>query len=268
MKQLLSLLLALVMLLTLAACETDDPTDPTDPTPKTETKWLVQSETQVYDDPMMGTSVTTYTYDALGNCLSVRQQLGDTVLNMTLEYNEKGFCTAMNMTQNDISMRYVYTLDNQGNRIKTEIFSGETLMNSQTATYDENGNLLTLETSADSYSSRYEYTYDENGNNLGYTQYMNGEVSSVITIAYDDQGRQSRMTVKNADGSIESITENTYDGNTETQVSKTSDGTVVSTQVKTFDEHGNTISIVFSGEGISSYTYTATYISIEVPISE
>lgn len=290
MKKLLALILALAMILTLSACggeptdtnPTDDPTGsvggsndptgttaaPTDPAPKTETKWVVQTETYVYEDPSLGTVTAVYTYDDLGNLLTCRQESATETLEMVMTYDENGHEESITITRGDQVMKQLITCDENGNRIKTEAYDNDVLFQTYTYTYDENGNQLTMTVVTDMYSMYTEYTYDESGNVLGYKSYYNKELQSTVTVEYDDQGRHIRSTTTDAQGDIGSITEATYEGNTETRITKAADGTVLTTMVFTRDEHGNAIAIENSGTHTMPYSYTATYISIEVPVSE
>lgn len=282
MKKLLALILALAMILTLSACggdpidtnPTDDPTEsvgggtPSDTEPKTETKWVIQSETYVYEDPSLGTVTSVYTYDDLGNPLTCRQESATETLDMVMTYDENGYRTSVTMTQGDYVMKQLITCDEKGNWIETKMYVGDQLTQTYTYTYDESGNQLTMTLTSDTYSNYTEYSYDENGNILGYNTYANDELSITVTVEYDGQGRQIRSTTADAQGNISSITETTYDGNTEKRVTKAADGTVLTTLVFTYDEHGNAIAIENSGTHTTPYSYTATFISIEVPVSE
>lgn len=270
MKKLFAMILALAMLLTLAACGDDAQSSNGDSVQgsTTETKWLMESETYVYEDPSLGTMTSSFTYDELGNVLSVAQNTVSGDLSVVYNYDENGRCVGMDLTQGDATMKYVFTLDGAGNRIKSEIYNGEELFQTSNCTFDKNGNMLTQQNINSSYESLVEYTYDEAGNVLGYSSSVNGELSSACTVEYDDQGRQLRSTTMDAQGNVSSVTEVTYDGNTETQITTAADGTVLTTLVKTRDDNGNVVAMELSGTNAMPYTYTATYISIEVPVSE
>lgn len=286
MKKLIALILALTMILALTACGGNGNTNPgestgtpnnTDPSnnettqstaPKTETKWLVQTETYVYEDASMGTVTSSLTYDELGNPLTLKQEMSGMTMEMVFNYDENGNNIGMTATQGDTSMDYIFTLDENGNRIKTELYQNDELFQSTSATYDENGNLLTQKVSGSSFENLSEYTYDENGNLLSYTISYNGTLASTTTLEYDDQGRQIGLTTVDADGNVTNLMEVTYEGNTETQVNKDPAGNVLVTLVKTRDENGNVIKMENSGSATMPYTYTATYISIEVPVTE
>lgn len=285
MKKLIALILALTMILALTACGGNDDTNPgestgtpnnTDPSngetsqptaPKTETKWLLQTETYVYEDASMGTITSYFTYDELGNPLTAKQEMSDMTVEMIFNYDENGNNISMTTTQGDIAMNYIYTLDENGNRIKTELYQNDELFQSISATYDENGNMLTQKISS-SMETLSEYTYDESGNLLLYTISCDGTLMSTTTLEYDDQGRQIGLTTVDSDGNVTNLMEVTYESNTETQVTKDPAGNVLVTLVKTRDENGNVIEVVNSGSAAMPYTYTATYISIEVPVSE
>ena len=281
MRKLLIGILALIMFLSLAACAQKEPQNsapstepsnitvaPTQPAPAPQIKWLLQSETYVYEDASMGTVVVTYHYDSLGNCLSVCQQMDGTTMDTVLHYDEAGRNTGMTVTQGETTMRYEYTLDKQGNRIQTQIFNGKSLLSTQNCTYDTNGNPLTVENISQLYTSRTEYTYDANGHVRSYNTYTDGELTSIVTIAYDEQGRQIRATATDPQGNIVSVTDVVFDGNTETQTRKDANGAVLSTVVKTRDEQGNVVAVSHTSSNTPSYTYTATYTSIEIPASK
>ena len=297
MKKLLTSILILAMVISLAACAQDDPTqpqdhpsapsqtvpstdstDPADPTltipapsnPSTGTKliWLVQQEIQVYTDSDLGTVITDYTYDELGNCLTVRQEMGNYTTQMTLKYDEQGFNTCLIVTQSGIVMRYDYTPDELGRRAKAELYINDILDNTQTFTYDDNGNLLVLEQVSGDTVSRNVYRYDKNGNVLDYTHYVDEIVSSTVTLAYDELGRQISATTTNDQGDVVSIASYVYDTLTETQITKAADGTILSRIIKTMDAYGNVIAMETVGIDIPTCSYTASYISIEVPASQ
>lgn len=294
MKKLLTLILVLAMAISLAACAQDEPTQPQDqpsaptqtipslapsepdstdqspsnPSAGTKLVWLVQQEIQVYTDSELGTVITDYTYDELGNCLTVNQEMSNYTTQMTLKYDENGFNTCLIVTQNGIVMRYDYTPDELGRRAKAELYINDILDNTQTFTYDDNGNLLVLEQVSGDTVSRNVYRYTEDGNVLDYTHYVDDIISSTVSLAYDEQGRQISATTTDDQGDIVSVVSYVYDTLTETQITKAADGTVLSRIVKTMDAHGNVIAMETVGINIPSCSYTATYISIEVPASQ
>ena len=262
MKKLILILLALTMLATFTACGKNGGASG-----ETETKWLVESETYVYKDSAWGTVTTDFTYDEKGNLLTTSQMAGDEKMEAAYTYDKNGFCTRIEMTQGITTMRYEITNNKNGNRTKTELYNGNLLMQSINYTYDDDGNLLTQENANSSYTMVTKYTYDEQGNMLTATTLVNGTVSSKITLEYDSEGRQIRSVTTDAKGNVTDTVDATFEGNVETQVAKDANGNVTGTTVKTMDEHGNVVAIEVSGTS-NDYTYTATFISIEVPASK
>ena len=171
--------------------------------------------------------VTTYTYDAAGNLLSV---------------------IGRNPTVDGTSSRVEYTYDDAGNQItKLEYDRIGSITSSYSYTYDAVGNQLSVirnTRDGKSYTDR-SYTYDSAGNVLSdVSYYQDGREHEHVEYRYDDAGNQIEKLWRDSSGTVYSYIDYTYDdsGNLLTQRNYhigTKDTFLTYFRENTYDEAGN-----------------------------
>ena len=275
MKKLFALLLSLCLLLGLAACgepaepkdtepgkttqpQTDGPaaTDPADPTePNEEIAFFWDEEgsdeqistlvEMLYKDLEDGTETSlTMEVTDRGQILSVSN--GERNQQAQVEYDEKGFPTAITVTEDGAAVATVnFTFDAGGNLLK--VTSPEYEVDTS-YTYDEKGNILTV-TTPDSTEER---TYGEKGELLIRKESRNGKLWE-YTYTYDQDGNELTSQTL-LDGELYRSNENVYEnGNLICEKSGSDEYRY------TYDDQGNLLTYEFYRDGEFVWDQTYTY---------
>ena len=207
-----------------------------------------------------------YEYDGFGR-LAKQIELGENdapVSYSAFEYNDDGLKTAMlyyaatGPEEYEFSYRIDYEYDGSGNCVREQRTENDVTSSVTVYSYAENGALI----KEDRYEGEefllctYEYEYDENGNSIKCIRhdYMEGvdledrysynsdnqviavvsydaegNTTSRIEYVYDEEGNETKCSVYNAQGELDSATQNEYSydqaGNIEKIVRTHSDGT-------------------------------------------
>ena len=171
-----------------------------------------------------------YTYDTMGNILSVTDALGRT------QYVYENTCNRLTSVTNANGHTTIYEYDSHGNLIREK----DPLGNSTSYTYKGDGELLSK---TDANGAITTYSYDDYGNLISETDPFGNNIS----YSYDDVGNMTAMT--SADASLLY----TYDDlNHVTNVSYASHGKSIS---YTYDAMANRKSMTDIDGGITSYAY-------------
>jgi len=176
-----------------------------------------------------------YTYDADGNCLIIEyKEDGDVYLRITNEYDSKGNCIK----------KYSESAVGKENSIQTVT----------TIEYDENGRVIKeLAEQSNGISWCTQYEYDENGRMIKYrNEHLSGWISlRVQTYKYDENGNLLEEHIEDKDGPNRSIFyELDAKGNCVKQICTMHrlGYTTVETYEYEYDEYGNVIKKISSGE--------------------
>lgn len=144
-----------------------------------------------HTDSWLGTSDTTYTYDAQGRLIEesgTNSLTGDYVYKY--QYDENGTLVYESFDTDAKVMEgaehYVYTYDSQGRLLTSRTESYYNGMTFEEYTYDADGNISTYLTGDDQYQVFYKYTYDAEGKML-VEDLDNGR--KVYNYEYNDAGQ-------------------------------------------------------------------------------
>lgn len=158
-----------------------------------------------------------------------------------------------------------YTYDAQGRTLRTETYTGDTLMTSTEYTWSgERRVSVTVKTPA--LEQRTEYTYDDKGNLARQDLYVGGALSSYGLFTLNEEGKPAQCNAFDPAGKPTGTVTYEYDGATETRTTADSHGTVTQTQILTYDDHGNLLQsdlVDYGGAVVSSEVHE--WIAIEVP---
>ena len=227
-------------------------------------------------------AVTSYTYDAKGRCIEIKDAYDHSRL---LEYDPMDRITA---DTDENGVRRTYEYDEKGNLIKYT----DGLGNSETYTYDKNNNMVSLTNrNGNTYTYKYDalnrpvsenepkgntksFGYDKNskitsvtdrnGNTTKYTLDGNGNIVTVTDAAgteshyaYDSMNRLIKISMHRVD-TVHKVDEwqdtlYTYDyrGLVKTEVNAKGDG-----KVFVYDENGNLISKTDEDGYVTEYGYS------------
>lgn len=261
MKKLFTLLLSLCLMLSLAAC--GDPAEDTQPKdtepgttkPNDEVRFLWDEEgtesvctlvEMLYKDLRENTE-TSLTMDVTdkGQILSVSN--GERNQQAQVEYDEKGFPTAIKVTEDGTVITTVnFSFDANGNLLR--MTSPEYEVENR-YTYDEKGNVLTYTDNDRTIT----YTYDGNGNKLSAREVnKNGKIWEYF-YTYDADGNELTGKVT-MDGELWSEWSNTYEnGNLVSEINDSDEYRY------TYDAQGNVLTCDFYRDGEFVWNQTYTY---------
>lgn len=258
MKRLLCLL-CLALLLT--GCAGKIPEEPVETGPQTKTVYVHKSITRT-----QGTTVgrTDYIYNEEGllTDVIVSDAEGKELQRYLVHCDENGnpieWASAAGST-------VIYTYDTRGRTLRTETYTGETLMTS--TEYNWSGDLrISTTVKTPSQEQRTEYTYDDKGCLIRQDLYSSGILSSYGLFTVNDEGKPANCSTFDPEG--DPVAEVTYEyvGTTEKRITADIHGTVLQTQILTYDDHGNLLQsdlVDYGGAVVSSEVHE--WMPIEVP---
>ena len=150
------------------------------------------------------------------------------------EYDENGNCTREQRTENDIVASVtVYSYDENGALLKEDRYEGEEfLLCTYEYEYDENGNAIKCirHDYMEGIDLEDRYSYNSDNQVIGVVSCdAEGNTTSRIEYVYDEEGSEIKCSVYNAQGELDSSTQNEYSydeaGNIEKIIRTHSDGT-------------------------------------------
>ncbi|HLA74959.1 MAG TPA: RHS repeat-associated core domain-containing protein [Gammaproteobacteria bacterium] len=183
----------------------------------------------------IGTEVTSYTYNTVGQIASITLPTG--------AYLNYSYDSAHRLIQisDSLDNRIVYTLDSMGNRLKEEIFDANNTLTQTRAHVYNQLNRLAQDIGAQSQITN--YSYDNNGNNTGAIDPLNHAINNI----YDSLNRLIQV-VDPSNGA----TQYTYDAND--QITQVIDPKGLSTAYN-YDGLGNLSQVQSPDSGMTSRTY-------------
>lgn len=260
MKRLLCLLLGVLLL---TGCSAEVPEEPTETEPRTKTVYV--HSTLTYHRSGSITSRTEYVYndENLLTDVIVSGKDGAQIQRYLVTCDENGnpteWASAAGTTVN-------YTYDTQGRTLRTETYTGETLMTSTEYTWS---GALRISTTVrtPSRENRLEYTYNENGALIRQDIYENGQLKSYGLYTAGEDGKPLCCFHYTPDGNAFSTVTYEYSEGKETRTTADAQGSVTAVNILTYDSHGNLLSddtLDSSGNVLSSEVHE--WIPIEVPV--
>lgn len=210
-----------------------------------------------HTDSWLGTSDTTYTYDAQGRLIEesgTNSLTGDYVYKY--QYDENGTLVYESFDTDAKVMEgaehYVYTYDSQGRLLTSRTESYYNGMTFEEYTYDADGNISTYLTGDDQYQVFYKYTYDAEGKML-VEDLDNGR--KVYNYEYNDAGQ----LVHEYEAPLTELSYQcfyTYDAKGNLLSERYGDDYYgYNTIAYTYDEHDNLLTVAYDDELAASYTY-------------
>lgn len=258
MKRLLCVLAAALLL---TGCTGNKPAEPAETEPRIKTVFVHKSITRTQGGT---TGRTDYIYNGenLLTDVIVSDGEGNELQRYLVSCDENGNPTDWTSASGST---VTYTYDTQGRTLRTETYSGETLMTSTEYTWS--GALrVSVTVRTPSQEQRTEYTYDDKGNLTRQDLYVGGVLSSYGLFTLNEQGKPARCEMFDPEGTLTGATTYAYHGVTEERTTADAHGTVLQTQILTYDENGNLLQsdlVDFGGALVSSEVHE--WIGIEVP---
>lgn len=260
MKRLVSLLLAALLLLAGCAGKASEEPEVTEPT--TKTVFIHKSITRIQGDT---TGRTDYIYNE-------ENLLTDVIVSDGEGKELQRYLVTCDENSNPIEWTSVagttviYTYDTQGRTLRTETYSGETLMTS--TEYNWSGDLrisVTVKTSLQ--EQRTEYTYDDKGGLTRQDLYVSGVLGSYGLFTLNENGKPAVCKTFDPAGNPLAEVSYEYDALTEKRTTMDAEGTVLQTQIMTYDEHGNLLqSNLLDAAGNVTSSEIHEWIALELPI--
>ena len=258
MKRLLCLL-AVALLLT--GCGEQAPEEPVETEPTVKTVYLHKSITRTQGSI---TTRTDYIYndENLLTDVIISDGTGKELQRYLVECDENS--NPVEWTSAAGSTVF-YTYDTQGRTLRTETYTGDTLMTSTEYTWS--GDLrvsVTVKTSTQ--EQRTEYTYDDKGYMTRQDLYAGGVLNSYGLYTLNDAGKPIQCSTFDSDGNPVAQVTYEYEGLTEKRTTADLQGTVLQTQILTYDEHGNLLqSDLLDANGPVSSSEVHEWMTVEVP---
>ena len=258
MKRLLTVLAAALLL---TGCSGGNPEEPKETEPLIKTVFVHKSITRTQGDTV-GRTDYIYNEENLLTDVIVSDGQGQQLQRYLVTCDENGnpteWATATGST-------VTYTYDTQGRTLRTETYTGDTLM---TATeYTWSGDLrisVTVKTSLQ--EQRTEYAYDDKGNPTRQDLYVGGTLSGYGLFTLNEEGKPAQCKTFAPDGTSTGTVTYEYEGTTEKRITADAHGTILQTQIMTYDDRGNLLKndlVDYSGAVVSSEVHE--WIPLEVP---
>lgn len=231
MKRLLCLLLPVLLL---AGCGKNVTEEPVVTQPQTKTVYVHKSLTRTQGGT---TGRTDYVY-------SEENLLTDVVISDAEEKELQRYLVTCDENGNPVEWAsaagntVTYTYDTQGRTLRTETYTGQTLMTSTEYTWS--GNLrvsVTVKTA--SLEQRTEYAYDDKGGLTRQDLYVNGVLNGYGLYTLNEEGKPMQCSTFDQENNLTGTVAYEYDGVTEKRITADAQGTVLQTQILTYDDHGN-----------------------------
>ena len=258
MKRILCLLAAALLL---TGCGEKAPEEPVETEPAVKTVYLHKSITRTQGNT---TGRTDYIYndENLLTDVIVSDGTGKELQRYLVDCDENGnpveWTSAAGST-------VLYTYDTQGRTLRTETYTGDTLMTS--TEYNWSGDLrVSVTVKTPTQEQRTEYTYDDKGCMTRQDLYTGGVLSSYGLYTLNDDGKPAQCSTFGPDGNPVAEVRYEYDGKTEKRITADLQGTVLQTQILTYDDHGNLLKsdlVDYGGAVVSSEVHE--WMAIEVP---
>jgi YD repeat-containing protein len=258
MKRLLCLLAAVLLL---TGCTGKSPEQPTETEPATKTVFVHSSMT--YSSGGV-TSRTDYLYNEaeLLTEVVVSDGQGAELQRYLVTCDENGnpieWTSAAGSTVN-------YTYDAQGRTLRTETYTGETLMTSTEYTWSGSLRISTTVKTTGG-DQRVEYTYDRNDALIRQDAYEGGQLSRYVLYTPGDNGKPLTAAMYDPEGNLLSTSAYAYEDGKETVTTVNGQGEDGMINTKTYDPHGNLLSDEYrdsAGNLLSSEVHE--WMPIEVP---
>lgn len=158
-----------------------------------------------------------------------------------------------------------HTYDAQGRLLKTETYTGETLMTSTEYTWSGSLRISTTVKTA-SQEQRMEYTYDQNGALIRQDAYEGGQLSRYVLYTAGENGKPILSSMYDAEGNLLSGSTYEYEDGKETVTTTDTEGVVGMINVKTYDPQGNLLTDETSdGAGNVLSSEVHEWKAVEVP---
>lgn len=258
MKRLLCLLAAALLL---TGCGEQAPEEPVETEPTVKTVYLHKSITRTQGNI---TTRTDYIYndENLLTDVIISDGTGKELQRYLVDCDENS--NPVEWTSAAGSTVF-YTYDTRGRTLRTETYTGDTLMTSTEYTWS--GELrvsVTVKTSTQ--EQRTEYTYDDKGYMTRQDLYAGGVLNSYGLYTLNDAGKPAQCSTFGADGNPVAQVTYEYEGLTEKRITADLQGTVLQTQILTYDEHGNLLqSDLMDANGPVASSEVHEWMAIEVP---
>lgn len=259
MKRLLCLLLAALLL---TGCTGKNPEEPTETQPAVKTVYVHKSITRIQGDTI-GRTEYLYNEENLLTDVVISDGGGAELQHYLVSCDENGNPVEWNTSTGST---VTYTYDAQGRTLRTDTYTGDTLMTS--TEYKWSGELrvsVTVKTA--SQEQRTEYTYDDKGKLIRQDVYSGGSLSSYGLFTLNEEGKTALCQTFGPDGNPVATVTYEYEGFTEKRITADSQGAVLQTQILTYDDHGNLLQsdlVDYGGAVVSSEIHE--WMPIEVPV--
>lgn len=259
MKRLLCLLAAALLL---AGCSGKNPEEPVETQPTVKTVYVHSAITRTQKGV---TSRTDYIY-------TEDNRLTDVIISDEQGTQLQRYLVTCDENDNPIEWSsaagstVLYTYDAQGRTIRTETYTGETLMTSTEYTWS---GALRVSTTVKTpvQEQRTEYTYDDKGNLTRQDLYSGGVLSSYGLYTLNDEGKPALCSTFDPTGNPVAEVTYEYEGTTEKRITADSQGTVLQTQILTYDDWGNLLkNDLLDNAGVLVSSEAHEWMPIEVPV--
>lgn len=262
MKRLLCLLAAALLL---AGCTGEIPEEPVETEPTVKTVYVHKSITRTQGGT---TGRTDYLYNEenLLTDVIISDGEGTELQHYLVSCDENGNPVEWSTSTGST---VTYTYDIQGRTLRTDTYTGDTLMTSTEYTWS--GELrVSVTVKTPSQEQRTEYTYDDKGNLTRQDRYSAGMLSSYGLFTLNEEGKPALCSTFDPEGNPVGEITYEYEDSTEKRITVDAHGTVLQTQILTYDDHGNLLKsdlVDYGGAVVSSevHEWIPIEVAVEVP---
>lgn len=259
MKRLLCLLAAALLL---TGCTGKNPAEPEETEPTVKTVY-VHSSISYSSGGVNSRTDYIYNEEDLLTDVIVSDGAGAQLQRYLVTCDENGNPTEWTSAA-DTTVSYTY--DAQGRTLRTETYTGETLMTSTEYTWSGDLRIsTTVKTS--SQDQRIEYTYDGNDALIRQDAYEGGQLSRYMLLTNGEDGKPLNASLYDVEGNLLSTTTYAYEVGKETATTADAEGKVSVINIKTYDTHGNLLSDEFlDSAGVTLSAELHEWKAVEVPV--
>lgn len=261
MKRLLCLLVSALLL---TGCTGENPAEPEETEPAVKTVY-VHSSVSYHSGGVNSRTDYIYNEEELLTDVIISNGEGAELQHYLVTCDENGNPSEWFSAGSTVN----HTYDAQGRPLRTETYTGETLMTATEYTWSGNLRISTTVKTA-SQEQRVEYTYDQKDALIRQDAYEGGQLSRYVLYTTGENGKPQQSALYDVGGELLSTSTYEYEECKETVTTVDAEGAVGMVNIKTYDTHGNLLTdetLDGAGKVLSSevHEWKAVEVPAEVP---